>query len=182
MATEDGRPGAPDATSLAVLVEVRGTLRQLVHTLEAACRQVGLTEPQQHALLCVAAGEARGDSVTATALLEHLATDKNTMADIVRRLEAHDLVRRERRGRELVLTLTAAGRARFVASLETIGQELGSQHGATAAARLDRQLQRYLAIYQGLRDTRLAARSDRARPAEGYGPPRSAAAECDFWR
>lgn len=162
MTTEAGPPVAPDAADLAVLVDVRGRLRQLVHTLEVACRQVGLTEPQQHALLCVADGEGSGEAVTATGLQGHLATDKNTVADIVRRLEAHGLLRRQRRGRELVLTLTPAGRARFVASLATIGRELGDQQGATAAAHLHQQLAHYLTIYQGLLDTAIAGRRDGA--------------------
>lgn len=150
MTTEVGTPVALATTSLAVLVDVRGMLRRLVRALETASRQVGLTEPQQHALLCVACGEGSGDAVTATALQGHLATDKNTVADIVRRLEAHGLLARQRQGRELVLTLTPAGRALFVASLETIGRELGGQDGAAAAACLHRQLDHYLAIYRAI--------------------------------
>ncbi|MCL4508820.1 MAG: hypothetical protein M1296_04750 [Chloroflexi bacterium] len=168
MATEAEIPLALDTVSLAVLVEVRGMVRQLVQALEVACRQVGLTESQQHALLCVAAGECRGETVTATALLDHLATDKNTVADIVRRLEAHGLLARQRLGREIALTLTPAGRARFVASLETIGRELGDKRVALIAPRLQRQLEHYLTIYREL----LEDSSDEGRT----GPPRSGGA------
>ena len=150
MATERAAPSSLDAASMAVLVAVRGTLRQLVQALEAACRQVGLTEPQQHALLCVADGEGNGRTVTATDLSTHLATDKNTVADILRRLEGHGLLDRERRGRAVVLRLTPAGRAHFHASLATIGRALGEPGVATAAARLPGLLASYLAIYQAV--------------------------------
>lgn len=142
--------GALDPAARAVLVEVRATLRRLVQALETACRAVGLTEPQQHALLCVADGAGRGAMVTATALQAHLATDKNTVADVVRRLEAHGLLERRRHGREVALALTPAGRARFAASLATIGRALGEPGVAAAAAALPRQLDGYRAVYRAL--------------------------------
>lgn len=139
-----------DASGLAVLVDVRATVRQIVLALEQASQEAGLTEPQQHTLLCVAYGEAAGEAVTATTLLEHLATDKNTVADIVRRLDAHGLLQRERQGRRILLTLTPAGRERFITSLGTIGRALAAPAAAHATTRLQRQLDRYLAIYRAL--------------------------------
>jgi DNA-binding MarR family transcriptional regulator len=141
---------ALDAEGLGVLVDVRATVRRLVSALEHASQEAGRTESQQHTLLCVAYGDAVGEEVTATALLEHLATDKNTVADIVRRLEAHGLLGRERRGRRVVLTLTAAGRARFEASLGAIGRGLTPPQIAFAVRRLQRQLDRYLGLYRHL--------------------------------
>ena len=139
-----------DADGLSVLVEVRATVRHFVLALEQASQEAGLTEPQQHTLLCVAYGEAVGEVVTATALLEHLATDKNTVADIVRRLEAHGLLRRERQGRRVILTLTAAGRERFEASLGAIGRGLTPPHIVLTVRRLQRQLDSYLGLYHQL--------------------------------
>ena len=137
-----------DAAGLAVLVDVRATVRRLVLALERASQEAGLTEPQQHTLLCVAYGDAVGEEVTATVLMEHLATDKNTVADVVRRLEAHGLLRRERQGRRVILTLTPAGRERFISSLGSIGRALAAPAAAQAAIRLHRQLDQYLAIYR----------------------------------
>lgn len=147
-----------DAAGLAVLVEVRSTVRQLVQALEQASQEAGLTEPQQHTLLCVAYGEALGDEVTATTLLDHLATDKNTVADIVHRLEAHGLLQRERQGRRVILTLTPAGRERFATSLGSIGRRLSEPPAAHAATRLHRQLDRYLAIYRAFAESTHHAR------------------------
>jgi DNA-binding MarR family transcriptional regulator len=144
---------------LGVLVDVRATIRQFVQALEQASQDAGLTEPQQHTLLCVAYGEALGEAVTATTLQEHLATDKNTVADVVRRLEAHGLLQRERQGRRVMLTLTPAGRERFAASLGAIGRRMAPPQIARAATRLQQQLDRYLAIYQGL----LAGAADEVR-------------------
>ncbi|GEM_PF-5094432 len=135
---------------LEVLVDVRATIRQLVQTLEQASQEAGLTEPQQHTLLCVAYGEALGEEVTATTLQEHLATDKNTVADVVRRLEAHGLLQRERQGRWVMLTLTPAGRERFAVSLGAIGRHMTPPQVVRAATRLQQQLDGYLTIYQGL--------------------------------
>ena len=139
-----------DAEGLSVLVDVRATIRHLVLTLEQASQEAGLTEPQQHTLLCVAYGEAVGVEVTATVLRDHLATDKNTVADIVHRLEAHGLLQRKRQGRRILLTFTAAGRERFAMSLSAIGRGLTAPAAAQAATRLHRQLDRYLAIYRAL--------------------------------
>ena len=139
-----------DASGLAVLVDVRATVRQVVLALEQASQEACLTEPQQHTLLCVAYGEAVGEEVTATTLLDHRATDKNTVADIVHRLEAHGLLQRERQGRRVILTLTPAGRERFATSLGAIGRALSAPPAAHAATRLQRQLDRYLAIYSTL--------------------------------
>lgn len=139
-----------DGTKLGVLIDVRATIRRLVQALEAACQAAQLTEPQQHALLCVAHGEAVGEEITATTLQEHLATDKNTVADIVRRLEAHGLLTRQRQGRRLLLTLTPAGQDRFRSSLGTIGLALSDLQVTAATRRLHRQLDRYLAIYESL--------------------------------
>jgi DNA-binding MarR family transcriptional regulator len=139
-----------DAEGLSVLVDVRATVRHLVLTLEQASQEAGLTEPQQHTLLCVAYGEAVGEEVTATTLREHLATDKNTVADIVRRLEAHGLLQRERRGRRIILTFTPAGRERFITSLGSIGRALADPAASHATTRLQRQLDHYLAIYRAL--------------------------------
>lgn len=135
---------------LEVLVDVRATIRQLVQTLEQASQEAGLTEPQQHTLLCVAYGEALGEEVTATTLQEHLATDKNTVADVVRRLEAHGLLQRERQGRWVMLTLTPAGRERFAVSLGAIGRRMTPPQVVRAVTRLQQQLHGYLTIYQRL--------------------------------
>lgn len=139
-----------DVAGLAMLVDVRATIRRLVQALEQASQEAGLTEPQQHTLLCVAYGEAQGEAVTATTLQDHLATDKNTVADVVRRLEGHGLLMRERQGRRVILSLTPAGRERFATSLGTIGRGLSEPPAARAATRLHRQLDRYLALYQQL--------------------------------
>ncbi len=151
-----------DATGLSVLVEVRATIRQLVLALEQASQEAGLTEPQQHTLLCVAYGEAVGEDVTATTLLDHLATDKNTVADIVHRLEAHGLLQRERQGRRIILTLTSAGRECFAASLGAIGRALSVPPAAHAATRLQRQLDRYLALYRDLAQNAQSTRPKRS--------------------
>ena len=148
-----------DATGLGVLVEVRATVRQLVLALEQASQEAGLTEPQQHTLLCVAYGEAVGEEVTATTLLEHLATDKNTVADIVHRLEAHGLLARERQGRRVILTLTPTGRETFATSLGSIGRGLSAPSVAHAATRLQQQLDRYLAVYRDLAENAQPSRT-----------------------
>lgn len=137
-----------DAASLSVLVDVRATIRRFVQVIEQACNEAGLTEPQQHALLCVAYGAAAGEEITATTLQDHLATDKNTVADIIRRLEAHGLLTRERKGRQAILSLTPAGSARFSASLTTLGRNLTKREVTAAAARLRSQLDAYLAVYR----------------------------------
>lgn len=138
------------AEALALLVDVRSTLRRLVHTLEESCQEAGLTEPQQHTLLWVAYREMHGEQATATQLIDELSTDKNTVSDIVRRLAAHGLLQRERSGRTILLTLSSEGWLRFHRSLLAIGRGLEKPEVSRSAYVLQQHMLQYLTVYRRL--------------------------------
>lgn len=136
--------------ALAILVDVRSTLRHLVRTLEESCQEAGLTEPQQHTLLWVAYREMCGERATATQLIGELRTDKNTVSDIVRRLVAHGLLKRERSGRTIFLMLSAEGWLRFHQSLLAIGRGLEKPEVSRSVYVLQQEILHYLTVYRQL--------------------------------
>lgn len=77
------------------LAEFRWKLRKFLAFSENAAREVGL-EPRQHQLLLALRGLPTDVEPTVQALAERLVLRHNTVVELVDRLEAAGLVRRER--------------------------------------------------------------------------------------
>jgi len=93
------------------LAELRYQIRQFVSGGDAAARNAGL-EPQQYQLLLATRGLPKTMPATIRMLAERLALKHNSAVELVNRLEARGLVRRERTGedrRSVLIKLQPAG-------------------------------------------------------------------------
>ena len=93
------------------LAEVRYQIRRFLHFSEQASRSAGL-EPRQYQLMLAVKGLPPGLRPTIGEFAERLQIQHHSAVELVNRLQAGGLVRRERGGedrREVLLSLTAKG-------------------------------------------------------------------------
>ena len=97
----------------AALASFRYEIRRFLRVSEDAARRAGL-EPQQHQLLLVLKGMPRDIDPTVAHLAERLQLQHHSVVGLVDRLEARELVRRERDEndhRRALVSLTRDGEA-----------------------------------------------------------------------
>ena len=93
------------------LAELRYQIRQFVSAGDVAARDVGL-EPQQYQLLLAIRGLPKAMPATIRMLAERLALKHNSAVELVNRLEARGLVRRDHTGndrRSVLIKLQPSG-------------------------------------------------------------------------
>ena len=93
------------------LAEVRYQIRRFLHFSEQASRSAGL-EPRQYQLMLAVKGLPPGLRPTIGEFAERLQIQHHSAVELVNRLQAGGLVRRERGGedrREVLLSLTSKG-------------------------------------------------------------------------
>lgn len=114
----------PPRVDYAALADLRYHLRRLLGRREAAARSAGV-EPQQYALLLQLKGLEGRRAPTIGTLAERLQIRHHSAVELIDRLVARRLVRRQRNGhdgREVEVALRPAGRAvvRRFASYSTV--------------------------------------------------------------
>lgn len=95
------------------LAAFRYEIRKFLAFSEQAARDAGI-EPQQHQLLLAVRGLPEGKRPTIRAAAERLCVQHHTAVALVDKLEARDLIKRERSSadrREVLLRLTPEGQA-----------------------------------------------------------------------
>src|SRR6478735_6476799 len=121
---ENGGASAPGAATLfadplaleaQVCFALSAGARGMVALYRPLLEPLGITHPQYLVLLALWQDDAAGATTTVTALAERLHLDPGTLSPLLKRLEALGYVARERSasdGRQVLVTLTAEGRAR----------------------------------------------------------------------
>lgn len=103
------------------LAAFRFALRQFLHFSEAAAHAAGLT-PQQHQALLAIKGFPGREEVNVRELAERLQLRHHSAVELIDRLEAEKLVKRERDasdGRKVLIRLAARGE-RLLATLSAV--------------------------------------------------------------
>ena len=127
------------------LAEFRHQLRRFIAFSENAARGVGM-EPRQHQLLLTLRGLEPGIEPTVQVLADRLVLRHNTVVELLDRLEAEGLIRRNRAAadrRRAVITVSARGEELLrklsdahLDELRSLAPALvGSLHGALRASR-----------------------------------------------
>ena len=135
----------PSNADYAALAKFRHQLRRFIAFSETAAREVGL-EPRQHQLLLALRGLPEGVEASVQLLAEHLVLRHNTVVELIDRLEASGLIRRNRAAddrRRAVIALTPRGsdllRQLSAAHLEELQKQapalVGALNGVLRASR-----------------------------------------------
>lgn len=166
------------AKPFALLGSVRRSLRVLNAAIETACREAGLTM-QQQAFLLVLAAHPIGRVPLADVRVE-LLMDQATASELLARLQRRRLVRRTAAAdrRALEVSLTPAGRALLIESIEHTRREIKRSDSRGELGALRDSITAYLDYYVSGRGTtgwsgrggRRPARSRGIRPAAGMDP------------
>jgi len=108
-------------TEYEMLAAFRFALRQFLHFSETAAQGAGVT-PQQHQALLAIKGFPGREQVNVRELAERLQLRHHSAVELIDRLEAEKLVKRERDasdGRKVLIRLTARGE-RLLANLSAV--------------------------------------------------------------
>ena len=123
-------PASLSLSDYRALAEFRHQIRTFLSFSERAARAQGI-EPQQHQLLLACKGLPQGSRPTIGMLAQRLCVEHHSAVALVDKLEASELVRRERNpedGREVLVRITARGEA-LLAALSELHREQLQQVG-----------------------------------------------------
>ncbi|HZP42538.1 MAG TPA: helix-turn-helix domain-containing protein [Candidatus Binatia bacterium] len=137
-ATRRRRRRTPSLVEYRALAEFRYQIRRFLRFSERAARAAGLG-PQHHQLLLAVKGLPAGRRPTVGEIAERLQLQHHSAVELIDRLAAHGLVRRDRDPRDhrqVVVRLTARGEAvlhelslHHLAELQAMSQALGRTPG-----------------------------------------------------
>jgi len=147
-----------------VLAEFRYQIRRFLHASERAARACGL-EPQQHQLLLAICGLPDGQRATVGTLARRLLLAHHSVVELIDRLEARGLVRRQRNAedrRVVTVGVTARGR-RLLRRLSLQHRRLLEQAGPELVHALEQVLARNGRGRQPMRHTAPASLAGRRR-------------------
>jgi DNA-binding MarR family transcriptional regulator len=144
------------------LAEFRYQIRRFLRASERAARACGL-EPQQHQLLLAIRGFPDGQQATVGTLARRLLLAHHSVVELIDRLQARGLVRRQRSARDrrvVIVSLTTRGR-RLLRRLSLQHRRLLEEAGPELVRALQQVLARSRRQRQAKRSAHVAARSDR---------------------